>query len=113
LLLVGCGGTTHTPTAREVVQAYVDALKHRDGAKACAQFTDEYRQQLAGFYSSCENYFEKHPDERLRYGLFLHRIEVNGDRATAEVVTRRGPETTYSIELARINGQWRLTGNGV
>jgi hypothetical protein len=115
IVVAGCGGGTSQLTPREVAQAYVDALNHRDAAKACALLTDDYRRQLAHFYSSCESFYDKDPDpfRRLRYGLFLHTVQVHGDHATAEMATRRGPETTYSVQLARVDGEWRLTGQGV
>lgn len=115
MVVAGCGGETDQLTPREVAEAYVDALNHRDGAKVCALYSDDYKRQLAHFYSSCESFYEKGPDpfSRARYGLFLQSVQVRGDHAKAMMATRRGPETTCSFELAQVDGEWRLTGQGI
>ena len=116
-LLAGCSGDEDEPRpitgpARQVAEAIEElerATARRDFRKVCAElFTPEVRRQAGG--RECATLLARTAADVRRPQIDVERIEIEGDRAIASVVTRAAGQRAARdrIELVRRGGRYRI-----
>lgn len=116
--IAGCGGGGRPEAARspggpaDQVRAYLAAFAQGDGEAACALLTPDARDGVPSLSDDIRS-----PDcpgairELSRASARLHApkvaVSVNGDRAVANVTSRR-PRYQSQVLLRRQGGEWRI-----
>jgi ketosteroid isomerase-like protein len=110
-IAVGCGESDQEK-AREVVQEFVDARTGEDFQAECDLYSESYLAELA--VSDCAAFVqEQTTGAEGEEELEIVDVEVNGERATANIdVTREaeGGPVRIGLLLEEEDGDWRITG---
>ncbi len=117
-LPAGCGGDSGPPPEEQVratLAGYGKAVETKDYGAICTRYLSP---DLVGRVNSiglpCEAALRRGLGEVKDPRLTVGRVEVEGDRATAQVSTSAAGEqpSRDTIELQRVKGAWRLTSLG-
>jgi hypothetical protein len=114
--LAGCGGG---PTDEEQVRSTVDAFSRataaKDYDKMCKQLlAPKLLEQVRQAGLPCEVALSKGLAAVKDPKLSIGAIKVDGDKATADVRTSAAgePPSRDTLDLTKINGQWKIASLG-
>ena len=126
LVAAGCGGDDETSSPAGAVRAYNDAVADGDGERACGILDEaaqeELRQATQGdARGSCQQiidllsaFYDDATKDRLRDAEVEAATE--GDRAAARLRSPAGfggPDREQTIELRRVDGEWKIVSLGL
>jgi hypothetical protein len=110
--LAGCGGPSDAQQVRQTVVAFGQATARKDFARICNQiFAPKLVEQLQQVNLPCpaalQRGFGALQDVRLTVGA----VQVNGDKASAEVRTSAAGQqpSQDKLELIKLDGHWRIS----
>ena len=112
LFLPGCGANDK-PQVRRVVSAYLSALAHEDGDRACAQLSSEAKRDLVAFAARIPKFHPRDCQDvasrlgRLPASKALEhaplRVSISTDQAAAKI--GRSP---IAVVLRKAHGRWLI-----
>jgi hypothetical protein len=114
-LLAGCGGdkgTTPEDAVRGVVTKFGTASAKKDYQTICDELiARSLSDNVEEFGLPCELAFKQGMDAVVRPKLVIRRLTLKGDVARAVVHTTAAnqPASDDTLELRRIDGDWRIT----
>ena len=105
----GCGESDQEQ-AREVVQDYVDARNDGDFELVCDLYSDGYKEELA-VGENCPAFVQEQTSGSSGE-LSVVDVQVNDDRATADLDVSQGSEgpSRVALVLEREGDEWKITG---
>jgi hypothetical protein len=127
LTVAGCGSDASAGSPGDAVRSYNAAVADGDGKRACERLDsgarDELRQSTQGaIRGSCRQvietlaaFYDDATKQRLRDTKKVD-AQTDGDSATATFaspVAVGGPDGRATYELARVDGDWKITSLGI
>jgi hypothetical protein len=127
LIVSGCGADGSASSPGDAVRSYNAAVADGDGKRACERLDsdaqEELRQSTQGaIRGSCRQvietlaaFYDDATKERLRKTKKVE-TQTDGDSATATFaspVALGGPAGQSTYELARVDGDWKITSLGI
>src|SRR3954470_17643584 len=107
----GCGGPSDSEQVHETVAAFQKATAAKDYQQLCDKlFAPKVVEQVESAGLPCEVALEKGLGDVKSPTLTIGRIEVDGDKATAEVRSSAAgqPPSRDTLELRRVGEPWRI-----
>ena len=107
-IAAGCGGGSDESQARDRTKAFVDAIRARDGKRACSYLTANGRDiytQLGDV--PCEQGILAAP---FAPGAKIGKANVKGDQATVSLIVPGGPPVI--VTLKKQGGSWKVDSTG-
>lgn len=95
--LAACGGSSDEDAIRDIVEE-----GSSNPSSICANLTDEALKDLGG-QQACEKLAES--QDNTDSDVEITSIEVDGEKGTAKVVGKDGPQT---IRFVKQGGEWRV-----
>ena len=111
LALSGCGGTPDPEKVRTVVEAFGVATKTKDYQRLCDELlAPKLVEEVERVGLPCEVALGQGLGEVRSPELTIGRIEIDGDKATADVRTAAAGElpSRDKLELVRFGDGWRI-----
>jgi ABC-type glycerol-3-phosphate transport system substrate-binding protein len=107
LALSACGGSSDSDKIKSVIK---DVGK--DPATLCTKHATAQILQQVGGEAACVK-LAAQPDAK-DPGVKVGKVDVNGDKATAEVTSNSGPDKgrTSKVSFAKQGGEWKISGLG-
>jgi hypothetical protein len=98
----------------DVVEKLQSAGETGDAREICEEIlAKSLADQIRAAGSTCEQELDKAIDDADDFDLEVERVEINGDRATAQVRGRdRGADRVRTFEFERAGSGWRATSLG-
>ena len=114
-MATGCGDDSkpESPSrdARATAQEWVDARNAGDTTKVCELYVPEVRERIDKVFGDCASHYETKPVPPS--GFQLKNFRQEGDRASVEIQTESGENTTsYPVSLRRVGGEWSIGVTG-
>ncbi|MDP9384619.1 MAG: nuclear transport factor 2 family protein, partial [Actinomycetota bacterium] len=116
--VAACGGDSPPPPedqVRETLTGYGRAVEAKDYDALCTRYlSPDLVERVNSIGLPCPAALRRGLGEVEDPRLTVGRIEVAGDRATAQVSTSAAGEqpSRDTVELQRVEGSWRLTSLG-
>ena len=107
----GCGGPSDSEQVHETVVAFQKATAAKDYQRLCDRLlSPKLVQEVETQGIPCEVALKKGLGDVESPTLTIGRIEVDGDKATAQVNTSAAGEAPSrdTLQLTKVNGQWRI-----
>src|SRR5262245_2473018 len=109
--IAGCGGPSDSEQVHDTVEAFQQAAEQKDYQRLCDKLlSPKVVEQVEAAGLPCEVALEKGLGNVQSPTLTIGRIEVDGDKATAEVRTAAAgqPPSRDTLQLERVGGSWRI-----
>jgi hypothetical protein len=111
LVLSGCGGTPDPEKVKAVVEAFGEATAAKDYTRLCdTLLAPKLIEEVERVGLPCEQALEQGLGQVRAPKLTIGRIEIDDDKATAQVRTAAAGElpSEDELELVRFGDGWRI-----
>jgi hypothetical protein len=107
----GCGGPSDSEQVRTTVEAFEKATAAKDYRALCDRLlAPKVVSEIESTGLPCEAALEKGLGDVKSPTLTIGKIEVDGDKATADIRTAATgqPPSRDTLQLERVGGSWRI-----